>query len=306
MRRYLFRRVILFFPTLLGLLTFVFMLGRALPGDPVDLMLGENAAPEARASLRKALRLDEPMMAQYGGYLGDLARGRLGVSLRTGRPVSRELGEAFPRTGELGLAALALACCAALPMGLLAARRPGRRADRAVRAFTTAGLSLPSFFLGPLLLLTFAVLWPVLPVSGADEPGSLILPAVTLAVPLAAVMARVLRASLLTESGKEYLQTARMKGLSEGRVFRAHALPNALLPPLTVLGLQAGAVLTGAILAERIFRWPGMGTLVVTAIKSRDYPVVQGAVLAFALVALLSSLAADLLYAWADPRVRYE
>jgi len=306
MRRYLLRRVILFFPTLLGLLTFVFLLGRALPGDPVDLMLGENAAPEARTSLRKALRLDEPMLDQYGGYLGDLARGRLGVSLRTGRSVSTELAEAFPRTGELGLAALFMACCAALPMGLAAARRPGGRVDRAVRTFTTAGLSLPSFFLGPLLLLAFAVLWPVLPVSGADEPGSLILPAVTLAVPLAAVMTRVLRASLLTESGKDYLQTARMKGLSDGRVFRTHALPNALLPPLTVLGLQVGAVLTGAILAERIFRWPGMGTLVVTAIKSRDYPVVQGAVLAFALVALLSSLAADLLYAWADPRVRYE
>lgn len=305
MRRYLFKRLVLFIPTLLGLLTFVFLLGRTLPGDPVDVMLGENAAPEARAALRRALRLDEPLLAQYGGYLGDLARGHLGASLRTGRPVSTELAEAFPRTGELGLAALALACCAALPMGLAAARRPGGRTDLAVRAFTTAGLSLPSFFLGPLLLLGLAVLWPLFPVSGADEPGSLVLPAVTLALPLAAVMTRVLRASLVAESGKDYLQTARMKGLSEAEAFRAHALRNALLPPLTVLGLQAGAVLTGAIIAERIFRWPGMGTLVVTAIKSRDYPVVQGAVLAFALTVLLTSLAADLLYAWADPRVRY-
>ncbi len=305
MRRYLLKRVFLFVPTLLGLLTFVFLLGRSLPGDPVDIMLGENAAPEARTVLRRALRLDEPLLAQYGGYLGDLARGRLGASLRTGRPVSRELAEAFPRTAELGLAALLLACGLALPMGLASARRPGGRVDLAVRAFTTAGLSLPSFFLGPLLLLGFAVAWPLFPVSGADEPGSLVLPAVTLAVPLAAVMARILRASLLAESGKDYLQTARMKGLSEAEAFRAHALRNALLPPLTVLGLQAGAVLTGAILAERIFRWPGMGTLVVTAIKSRDYPVVQGAVLAFALTALMASLGADLLYAWADPRVRY-
>jgi len=305
MRRYILKRLILFVPTLLGLLTLVFLLGRTLPGDPVDIMLGENAAPEARAALRRALRLDEPLLVQYGGYLGDLARGHLGASLRTGRPVSRELAEAFPRTAELGLAALALACCAALPMGLAAARRPGGRVDLAVRAFTTAGLSLPSFFLGPLLLLGFAVLWPLFPVSGADEPGSLVLPAVTLAVPLAAVMARILRASLLAELGKDYLQTARMKGLSEVEAFRAHALRNALLPPLTVLGLQAGAVLTGAILAERIFRWPGMGTLVVTAIKSRDYPVVQGTVLTFALTALLASLTADLLYAWADPRVRY-
>jgi peptide/nickel transport system permease protein len=305
MRRYLFHRFLLFLPTIFGLVTLVFLLGRALPGDPVEVMLGENASPEARAELRKALRLDEPVAIQYAGYLGDLATGHLGTSIRTGRPVATEVGEAFPHTAELGLTALLLACCAALPLGLLAGRLPGTPADGAVRFLSSLGLALPSFFVGPLLLLGFAVLWPLFPVSGADEPGALVLPAVTLALPLAAGMTRILRASLVTERGREYLQTARMKGLDEPAVFRRHALRNALLPPLTVLGLQIGAVLTGAILVERIFRWPGMGTLVVTAIKSRDYPVVQGAVLCFALAALAASLAADLLYAWADPRVRY-
>ena len=305
MRRYLGQRLLLFLPTVWVLLTVVFFLGRIMPGDPVDLMMGENAAPEARAELRHALRLDEPLPLQYAGFLKDLASGDLGTSLRTRRPVVRELSEAFPKTAELGGAALLLACAAAFPLALLAGKRPGSPEDRAIRAFTTAGLSLPSFFLGPVLLLCFAVLWPILPVSGSDERWSLVLPAVTLAIPLAAVLTRVLRAALLQERGREYLQTARMKGLDEGRIFRVHALRNALLPPITVLGLQAGAVLTGAILAEKIFRWPGMGTLVLTAIKSRDYPVVQGAVLWFAVAALASSLAADLLYAWADPRVRY-
>ncbi len=306
MRRYAARRLLLFIPTMLGLLTVVFFLGRALPGDPAELMLGDNAAPEARAALRRELRLDEPLGSQYVGFLHDLFRGDLGTSMRTRRPVAEELARAFPMTAELGGAAFLLACAAAFPLGLISARRPGSAPDRLVGTFTTVGLSLPSFFIGPLLLLAFAVLWPVLPVSGSDEPGSLILPAVTLSLPLAAVLTRVIRASLVMESGRDYLQCARMKGLSEGRVYRVHALRNALLPPITVLGLQAGAVLTGAILAERIFRWPGMGSLVITAIKSRDYPVVQGAVIVFALAALLSSLAADLVYAWADPRVRYE
>lgn len=305
MHRYLLQRLVLFVPALWGLLTIVFLLGRALPGDPVDIMLGENAAPEARLALRADLRLDDPVLLQYVGYLGDLGRGHLGMSLRTRRPVVQELGEAFPRTLELGGTALALACLLALPLALAAGRNPGGWTDVGVRSFTTAGLSLPSFFLGPILLLIFAVLWPILPVSGADEPWSIVLPAVTLAVPLAASLTRVTRASLIEESVQPYLQTARMKGLGEGSVFARHALHNALLPPLTILGLQAGAVLTGAILAERIFRWPGMGTLVVTAIKSRDYPVVQGAVLCFAVTALAASLVTDLLYAWADPRVRY-
>ena len=305
MRSYLLRRLGLFLPTLLGVITVVFFLGRALPGDPVQLMLGESAPPQRKAELRRALHLDEPLAAQYFSYLGGLARGRLGDSLRTGRPVAREIFEAFPRTLELGSAALGLACLLALPLGVLAARRPGGKADAVARVFSTAGLSLPSFFAGPVLLLAFAVWWPVLPVSGADEPGAFLLPCLTLALPLAALLTRLLRASLGEEARAEYLKTARMKGLGEERILWVHALRNASLPVVTALGLQFSAVLTGAILTEKVFRWPGLGTLVLRAIASRDYPVLQGAVLLFALVALLSTLLTDLAYGLLDPRVRH-
>lgn len=305
MRGYLLKRLLLALPTLWGLVTLVFLLSRALPGDPVDLMLGESAPIEKRAALRQALRLDEPLWAQYVGYIGDLCAGNLGTSLRTGRPVAEEIAEAFPRTLQLGLDALFLACLVAFPAGLISARRPGGRADHAATLFSTAGLSLPSFFLGPLFLLLFAVELRWFPVSGADEPGSGFLPAVTLALPLAALLTRVLRAAVLDETAQDYLLTARMKGLGEDRVLWVHALRNALLPVLTVLGLQFGAVLTGAILTEKIFRWPGLGTLVLRAIASRDYPMVQGAVLLFAVVAVGANLLTDAAYGWADPRVRH-
>lgn len=305
MSRYLARRLLLAIPTLWGVVTLVFLLGRALPGDPVDLMLGEGAPVEKREELRRALGLDRPLAAQYGDYLADLARLDLGRSIRSDRPVAEELAGAFPRTAELGLAALALACFMGLPLGLVSAKRPGGIWDHAARTFTTAGLSLPSFFLGPLLLLALAVDRPWFPVSGADEPGSLILPAFTLSLPLAALLARMLRASLREEGGREYIRTALAKGVSEARAFWGHALPNALLPAVTVLGLQAGAVLTGAILTEKVFRWPGLGSLVLTAITARDYPVVQGAVLLFSLVTVLATLATDLAYGGIDPTVRY-
>jgi len=305
MPRFIARRLLLFVPTLWGLLTFVFVLNRAMPGDPVDLMLGEGAPVEKREDLRRALGLDRPLLSQYVHYLGDLASLDLGRSIRTQRPVAQELLRAFPKTLKLGCTALVLAALIAFPLGLVSARRPGGMGDRFVRLYTSAGLSLPSFFVGPILLLALAVGLRWFPVSGADEPGSLVLPAFTLALPLSALLARILRASLLEEEGKEYLRTARMKGLSEGRVLWRHALRNALLPVFTVLGLQFGALLTGAILTEKVFRWPGLGTLVLTAITSRDYPVVQGAVLLFAFVTLGATLATDLGYALIDPRVRH-
>jgi peptide/nickel transport system permease protein len=304
--RFIARRFVLFIPTLWALLTFVFLLSRALPGDPVDLMLGEGAPVEKREELRRALGLDRPLFSQYIRYLEDTAALDLGRSIRTQRLVRQELSEAFPRTLELASAALGLAVLIAFPLGVLAARKPGGRWDRFARLYTSAGLSLPSFFIGPILLLILAVERPWFPVSGADEPGSLVLPAFTLALPLSALLARILRASLLEESGKDYLRTARMKGLTEGRVFWRHALRNALLPVSTMLGLQLGALLTGAILTEKIFRWPGLGTLVLTAITSRDYPVVQGTVLLFSIVTLAATLGTDLCYAFIDPRVRYD
>jgi peptide/nickel transport system permease protein len=305
MTRYVVKRILFFFPTLWGVATFVFLLGHALPGDPVDMMLGESAPVERRAELRHALGLDRPLAVQYTSYLRRAASGDLGLSLRTGRPVVRELAGAFPMTLELGLAALALACLWAFPLGVLAARWPGGAMDQIAAFISSAGLSFPSFFLGPVLLLFLAVQIPLFPISGADEPGSLILPAITLAMPLGALITRVLRSSLLEEQGQDYLRTARMKGVTEGRVFWVHALRTSALPVITVVGLQFGAVLTGAILTEKIFRWPGLGTLVLNAIASRDYPLVQGVVLLFAVVTLAANLITDLAYGWVDPRVKH-
>lgn len=303
MRRYLGLRFLFALPTLLGVATLVFLLGRALPSDPAAVMLGENAPESERVALRRELGLDRPLVLQFGTYLGDLARMELGRSLKTGRSVAAELASAFPRTAQLGLAALAGALLLALPLGLLAAGRPGGGWDRLVGVFSTAGLSMPSFFLGPVLLLLFAVLLPWFPVSGADEPGALVLPAVALGLPLAASLSRVVRASLREECEREYLRSARARGLSERAVLLRHALPNALGPIVTTVGLQLGGVLTGAVLAETVFRWPGMGTLLLASVGSRDYPLLQGCVLCFAVVYVGANLLADLAVAVLDPRV---
>ncbi len=303
MKVYLLGRLLLAVPTLLGVAALVFLLGHALPSDPAEVMLGERAAPAELATLRHEMGLDRPLAVQFAGYLTDLSRGDLGRSLRTRRPVARELTAAFPLTARLGLTALLLALALALPAGAAAARWPGGGLDRAALFFSTAGLSLPSFFLGPLLLLAFAVARPWFPISGPDEPGAVVLPALTLAVPLAAYLSRVVRASLREESARDYLRAARARGLSENRAFFRHAFQNALPPVATVAGLQLGAVLTGAVIAEKVFRWPGMGTLVLTAIGSRDYPVVQGVLLVFAVVTVAANLASDLAVAALDPRV---
>lgn len=304
MRTYLLRRLGWGLFSLWGAATLVFLLARAIPGDPVDAMLGENAPQSRKAELRAALHLDEPLPTQYGRFLSGAVRGDLGVSLRTGRPVARELADAFPFTLWLGLSALLAACAVGLPLGGLAARYPDSWVDSLSRFLSTAGLALPSFFLGPVLLLTFAVLIPLFPISGADEPGAAVLPATALALPLAGVLSRVGRAALLAESGRDFMRTARAKGLSDGRTFWAHAGKNALPPVVTTVGMQFGALLTGAVLAEKVFRWPGLGTLVLSSIGSRDYPAVQGVVLLFAVVYVGANLLADLGCAWADPRVR--
>ncbi|MGC8763599.1 MAG: ABC transporter permease [Acidobacteriota bacterium] len=303
MTRTLLKRIALFFPTTLAVVTAVFFLGRALPGDPGEILLGEGAAAEARQEWRRAEGLDRPLWVQYGRFLKGLARLDLGRSLRTGRPVARELGEAFPETLRLGTAALALTVLMAFPLALASSRSRGALPAGA-SAFTSASLALPSFLLGPLLLLFLAVEYPLFPVSGSEEPGAIFLPAFTLAVPSSAFLSRVLAAALREEEGREYLKAARARGLGPLRVFLRHALPNALPAAVTVLGLQAGALLTGAIFAEKIFRWPGLGSLTLSAIAGRDYPVVQGAVILFAVVTLAATLLADLAAAALDPRGR--
>ena len=267
-------------------------------------MLGETAPPARKAELRHNLGLDRPLLDQYFLYMKRLCQGEMGRSLKSGRPVAAEIGAAFPLTLRLGLCALIIAAAAALPLGAAAARWPGGSLDRGALFLSTAGLSMPSFFLGPLLLMAFAVWRPWLPVSGSDEPGAIILPAMTLALPLAGFLTRTVRASMREESSRDYLRAARAKGLTETVSFFRHAVPNGLPPVITIMGLQLGAVLTGAVLAEKIFRWPGLGTLVLTAIASRDYPLIQGVILAFAAVAVAANLLADVAVAMVDPRAR--
>ena len=306
MRRYLLRRLLLLIPVLWGVATLVFAVTNILPGDPVDLMLGETARPAQREVLRKALGLDRPLYVQYASYLGGLLRGDMGTSIHKKRPVARILAERIPASAELTLAALAIALLIALPLGVLAARRAGTALDLGAGALAVLGASLPVFWLGPLLIIFFSIDLGWLPVSGRTGPLSLILPAATLGTALSAILMRMTRSSLLDVLPQDYLATARAKGLSEPRVLWLHALRNACLPLITILSLQLGALLSGAIITETVFAWPGVGRLTIQAIAARDYPLVQGCVLFIAFVYVAGNLLADIAYAWLDPRVRYD
>ena len=305
MRRYLLRRFVLLIPVLWGVATLVFAVTNIIPGDPVDLMLGETARPAQREELRKALGLDRPLLVQYGSYLGGLLKGDLGTSLHKKRPVSELLAERIPASAELTFAALAIALAIALPLGILAARRAGSLADMGAGALAVLGASIPVFWLGPLLIIFFSIDLGWLPVSGRTGILSLVLPAVTLGTALSAILMRLTRSSILEVLPQDYLSTARAKGLSERKVLWLHALRNACLPLITILSLQLGALLSGAIITETVFAWPGVGRLTIQAISARDYPLVQGCVLFIAFVYVAGNLLADIAYAWLDPRVRY-
>jgi ABC-type dipeptide/oligopeptide/nickel transport system permease component len=288
----------------LGVCTLVFLLIHLVPGDPVEAMLGESAQPADRAALRHALGLDRPLTAQYVTYLERLARLDLGESLHYQRPVRQLLGERIPATLELTAAALALALAFAVPLGVLAARHQGEPLDSATMGFSLLGISMPNFWLGPVLILVFSLWLGLAPVSGREGLASLVLPAVTLGTGLAAVLARMVRSSVLEVLAEDYIRTARAKGLSESAVLRRHALRNAWLPVLTLVGLQLGGLLGGAVITETVFAWPGVGSLLVEAIQSRDYAVVQACVLLISLAYILVNALTDLLYRWADPRIR--
>ena len=288
----------------LGVCTLVFMLIHLVPGDPVEAMLGESARPADRQALRQALGLDRPLIEQYLGYLGGLARLDLGQSFQLQRPVADVLTERIPATLELAGAALLLALTLAVPLGVMAARNRGGALDSGAMGFSLLGISIPNFWLGPLLILVFSLWLGWTPVSGRDGPASLILPAVTLGTGLAAVLARMVRSSLLEVLGEDYVRTARAKGLSETTVIWHHALRNAWLPVLTLVGLQLGGLLAGAVITETVFAWPGVGSLLVEAIQNRDYPVVQASVLLVSLAYVLVNTMTDLVYAWVDPRIR--
>lgn len=287
-----------------GVVSLVFFLIHWVPGDPVDVMLGESFAATDREALRHALGLDRPLLAQWGGFLAAVASGDLGQSLYNQEPVGSLLAQRFGATAELTGAALMIALLIALPAGIIAAARRGSAWDMGAMGFSLLGVSIPNFWLGPLLVLAFSLGLGWFPVSGRGEPLSLVLPAITLGTALAAVLSRMIRSSLLEIMSEDFIRTARAKGLSPYQVWVRHGLRNAWLPVLTVLGMQLGALLGGAVITETVFNWPGIGSLLVESIQRRDYPVVQGTVLMISLCYVLINFATDLLYARIDPRIR--
>lgn len=304
MLRFLLARLGSALVVVLGVSLTVFLLIHLVPGDPVEVMLGDSARAADRAALRHELGLDLPLWQQLSDWLGGLAQLDLGQSLHSRRPVSEVLAERLPATAELTAAALAVALLVALPLGIAAAMGRGGWWDRSAMTVSLLGVSVPNFWLGPLLIMVFSLGLGWFPVSGSDAPGSLVLPAITLGTALAAVLARMIRGSLLEVLGEDYIRTARAEGLGPMRVMLRHALPNALLPVVTLLGLQLGALLGGAVITETVFSWPGVGQLMVEAIQKRDYPLVQGCVLLISIIYVLVNTLTDLLYGWIDPRVR--
>ncbi|MCC7404511.1 MAG: ABC transporter permease [Bdellovibrionales bacterium] len=298
------RRVIATVPVVLGVCTLTFMMLHFIPGDPVDIMLGEQATVVDKDALRRELGLDQPLHVQYAKFLTNLASFDFGRSLYSKRSVGSELAERIPATVELGLAAVALALMVGLGLGVIAAIRQNTWLDHLVLAGGILGISLPGFFLAPLLVWIFALHLDWLPVSEHGSLAHLILPSVSLALPFSAILVRMTRASMLEVLREDFIRVARAKGLSAMKIYSKHALRNALTPIITLVGLQLGALLTGAVVTETIFDWPGVGTLLYQAIQSRDYPVVQGCILFISLTYVLVNLLTDVAYAVANPKVR--
>ena len=305
MKRYLLHRLLLFAPTLIGVLTLVFFMIHLVPGDPVEVMLGETASAADKEALRRELGLNEPLGVQYARFLRGLVTGDLGRSLYQEAKVADLILARFPATLELTLAAIATALLIAFPLGMIAAVKRNSWVDRLSLLFSLLGLSMPNFWLGPLLMILFSIELGWLPVSGRGGLSHLILPALTLGTAMAAILTRMIRSSLLEVIHEDYIQAARAKGLSERQVWVKHALSNSLLPVITIVGLQFGALLAGAIITETIFSWPGIGRLTIQAIQTRDYPLVQGCILVIATSYLIVNLMTDLFYRLADPRISY-
>jgi ABC-type dipeptide/oligopeptide/nickel transport system permease component len=306
MGRFLARRLVLTIPVLLGVATLVFSLIHLIPGDPAQAMLGEAAPQSDVEELRRQLGLDRPLVQQYAAFLGGLVKGDLGISLRTGLPVTEQIVERMPATFELAAAAMLVAILFSMPLGIAAAVRRGTAVDHAAMTISLAGVSVPNFWLGPLLAIVFAVELGWLPVSGRGTWGHLVLPAVSLGAALAAILARMTRATMLEELREPYVQAARARGASKPRAVLRHAFRNSLIPVVTLIGLQFGAVLTGAVITETIFAWPGIGRLLIQSIGFRDYPLVQGCILLIAVTYVAVNLVTDMLYGVLDPRIRYE
>ena len=305
MTQYIIRRLLQMIPITLGILTLIFSLIHLIPGDPAVQIAGEGARPEDVIAVRTALGLDQPLWKQYVTYLGGLARGDLGRSFRTGESVSKEIAERYPATMQLAFGAMLIALLIAVPLGIISAIYRNSWIDNVARMFALIGVSMPSFWFGPLLIIFFAINHPWFPVSGREEGlKSLFLPSLTMGMALAAVLTRMIRVSLAEELQQLYVTTAVAKGVSRTKSIFRHALKNAMIPVITVLALQFGSLLTGAIITEQIFSWPGLGRLLISGISARDYPQVQGSILVIALTYILVNFISDLLYGVVDPRIK--
>jgi len=302
----LLKRLLDTFIVLLGVTTLVFFLLALVPGDPVDVMLGENAVAADREVLRETLGLNKPILSRWWTYLSQVAVGDLGQSIVRPQSVTELIAQRLPTTLQLAISAFAIILVLSIPLGMIAAEYKGKPADHFCSVLALLGISIPNFWLGPLLVLLFSISLGWLPVSGIESPASIILPALTLGLSLAAVTMRMLRSSLLEIFHQDYLRTARAKGLSPNQIRWRHAFPNALLPVVTLLGLQLGALLAGTVITEVVFALPGIGSLLIDAIRQRDYPVVQGVVLFIALSYVLINLMTDLVLQRIDPRIEVD
>ena len=301
---FLLPRVFTALGVVVGVVCLVFLLLHLVPGDPVEVMLGESAQPADKEALRQALGLHQPIHLQLLSYIKGLVQFNLGTSLYSGRPISTILIERLPATIELGLASLCIALVIAIPLGVLAAIKKGTAWDVWAMGLALFGVSIPNFCMGPMLIIVGALWLGWFPVSGREGLISIVLPAMTLGTAMAAILSRMIRNTLLEVLNEDFIRTARSKGLAEQMVILRHGLSNAWLPVITLLGLQLGALLSGVVITETVFSWPGIGSLVMEAIHRRDYPVVQAAMLLISVSYVTVNLLTDLVYAWADPRIR--
>jgi peptide/nickel transport system permease protein len=307
MTQYIIRRFLQMIPITLGIITLIFSLIHLIPGDPAVQIAGEGAGPEDVAQVRKALGLDQPLWKQYVSYLGNLAKGDLGRSFRTNESVAKEIRVRYPATMQLAAGAMIVALLVAFPLGIISAIYRNSWIDNVARFFALIGVSMPSFWFGPLLIIAFAINHPWFPVSGREEGWkSLVLPSLTMGLALAAILTRMIRVSLAEELNQLYVTTAIAKGVTRQKAIFRHALKNALIPVITILALQFGSLLTGAIITEQIFSWPGLGRLLIQSINTRDYPQVQASILVIALTYIMVNFISDLLYGVVDPRIKLE
>lgn len=302
---FLIKRLLTIVPTALGVVTLTFLLIHLVPGDPVEVLLGEFALPVDRAAMEESLGLNLPIYQQFYIFFTNLLQGDLGNSFYGGKPVTELIWSRVPSTATLAAVSMLFALTIAIPLGVYSAEYRGKKVDKAATVYSLAGFSMPSFWLGPLLIIIFSLWLGWFPVSGKGGVDSIILPAITLGLGMSAFTTKLVRNAVLETLNSDYMRTAKAKGVNkQTRLFR-HALRNALLPVITVVFLQAGALLTGAILTEAVFSWPGLGSLIIEGLEKRDYPIVQGCVLFIAFTYMFMTMLSDIVYAFADPRIRY-